>query len=167
MKTLALAFSLLLPLACGVLADKPKQEDVERELRSLIAAYFRADIAPIMKYTHERMLAGFGDEEAFRAELAEVKSQAESFRVKFVSADIGEEIDYFAGKENEFFLVETTVVVVVGDKKHRMGGPWLGVKKKTVKGWKYIDCTSLTTELAREWFSDFPKDKKIPKPRIP
>ena len=164
MKTLAFAFLLLLPLAGGALADKPKQEDVERELRSVIAAVFRADMDPIMKHTHERVIAMVGDEETFRTAIEGAFKQVGEAGVKFVSADIGEEIDYFAGKENEFFLVETTIVMKVGDKVlPAEPGHQLGVKKKTDKVWKYIDCSSLTTELAREWFSDFPKDKKIPK----
>jgi len=163
MKTFALAFSLLLPVAGGALADKPKQEDVERELRSYISAVFRADMGPIMKHTHERVIAMVGDEATFRAEIEGVFEQGKNAGVKLVSADFGKELDYFAGGENEFFLIETTIVVKVGDKESANPGHQLGVKKKADKVWKYIDCSSLTTELAQEWFSDFPKDKKIPK----
>ena len=36
------------------------------------------------------------------------------------------------------------------------------VRKKTGTVWSYIDCSSLNDSLARKWFPDFPKEKKVP-----
>ena len=164
MKILACA-TLLAAISTAALAKEPDPKIVQKELGDVISAVFKADMEPIEKHTHERVFAIVGDKKTFLAEIEKAFKGVQEAGVVLIRAEVGEKLDYFKGKENEFFFVSTNIVMKVGDKEPQMvPGYQLGVKKTTETVWKYIDCSSLTVEMAREWFPDFPKDKKLPVP---
>ncbi len=144
-------------------AAAPDFDRIRAEIASVMGAVFRADMAPLEKHTHERVIAMVGDKETFLAEMKKLFGDFKDQGIVLASAKVGEEIEYFRGEKHEFVLVPTIMTLKVAEEElPPVPGVQLGVRKGPGEDWKYIDCSSLTTEMAREWFEDFPEDKEIP-----
>lgn len=142
----------------------PTYEQVNADLQKVLAAVFVSDMESVATYTHPKIFELVGGREQFMEQIGKVFDQTKAAGVRFGGATVGKEIDYFTGTENEFLLVFAEVSVEVAGNITKQSGHQLGVKKKGEAGWKYLDCSALNTQMARDWFPDFPADREIPKP---
>ena len=142
-------------------SQEPDAAIVAKEVSAVIKALYDGDHARILKHTHPRVLALVGGESAFSKVMKESTKTLKDAGFSFQKVEFGK-IEYVAGKEHEFVLIPTKITVKTADGPDVTPGYQFGVKKKTEKVWSYIDCSSLTDRLAREWFPDFPKDRKVP-----
>ena len=142
---------------------EPDAAQVKREIGEMVKAVFNADMGPIEKHSHEKAIAVVGDRQTFIETMERYFREAKDAGVRLVSFESGEP-EFFSGEVHHFALVPTTVVMFAAGEESTNPGHQLGVKKKTDEIWKYIDCSSLTTEMAREWFPDFPPDRNLPSP---
>lgn len=142
----------------------PGYEQVNADLQKVMAAVFESDMETIATFTHPKIFELVGGKEQFMEQIGKVFDQTKAAGVRFGGATVGKEIDYFTGTDNEFLIVGTEMSIEAGGNATKQSGHQLGVKKKGEAGWKYVDCSALNTQMARDWFPDFPADRSIPKP---
>lgn len=143
-------------------AAEPDPKTAGQEIAATIKAIYKPDYGLLLKHTHDAVLELAGGKKAFKKTLVQTHGYLASKNVSVETVEVGVKLDYFETEKNEFFFIATRITLKVGDKTHVAPGHQMGVKKKSDKVWKYIDCSALDDEQVRKMFPDFPEDKKLP-----
>ena len=173
MKHVILAITLTIcALTNNAVADAPTDQNaaiaqVQADVRKNVEAAYSGDIDTILKYTHEKVLTMMGGPEKARAALAEGMKKILSSGLKVEKFEFPSPPIFLNGTENEFVIIPTHSIIMVGTQRVESTNYQLGIRKigtvpSNLPQWTYMEGSRINTTNVYQFFPDFPKGVTFP-----
>ncbi|RCS46035.1 hypothetical protein DTL42_16230 [Bremerella cremea] len=146
--------------------DWKDPQQVQQDLRRVMAATFEGDVDTLLGLTHEKVLEVVDDPEVAREAMRGVLA---TFQENNVSMDVLEfttEPYFLESEKSHFVVIPIRMVLTIDEKKVEAIGYEFGQKKKTESEWKYIAGKKVNPQTVGNLFPDFPSDFKFPEMRM-
>ena len=138
-------------------------ELVQRDVCTILAAVYDADIDLVFEYTHPRVIELLGGQENAKVEFSALLSKLKSSGMKLESLTFPTSPTFLNSETNEFVIVPTLSIIAVGETRVESLNYQVGHREIGTSKWTYIEGSRINQQNVKEFFLDFPLDFKFPK----
>ena len=165
--TSRILFVLLLAIAARVpvLAQTDANDEgvrVQKDVRTLVRALYNGDIDTAVRYTHPRIVALLGGEDATRAAIEGVMLKVKSAGMRVESLTFPRPPEFLEGGGRRFAVVPTLSIVDANGQRLESLNFQFGILEPGASEWRYVEGSRLTKQNVQVLFPGFPATYEFP-----
>lgn len=159
---IAILIAICSVAGCGAKSPPPDPDAIHEDIRKIITAVGNNDAKTVVSFSHPKLVTALGGEQAAVTRLTAELEKFTASGFKFESVEFPEPPRFVESEENEFVIVRTRMMAVVGKQRVEGFGFQLGARTKGEVAWKYVDGAKLAGPALKMFFPDFPANEKLP-----
>jgi hypothetical protein len=148
---------LFLTVTGCALADDPRDADVDKDMAKLKAAMIGKDQAGLIDMMYKPIVEAAGGRDHLLAQAQQVASI-----VEMKSFEYTKPFQYYSGKDNDYVVVHTHLLMSLKGKSYESISYELGVKSHQGGPWQYADGAGINAQTRPMFFADLPSDVVLP-----
>lgn len=143
-------------------ASKQEAKLVQSQIREQLLGVYKGDVDTVLKNTHPKVIDMMGGPAKAREIMEKVLAKMVAMSMKIEDLKFPSEPVFLTGKENQFVIVPTKMIIAVGEKRIESLNYQFGARRIGGTKWGYIEGSRVNRDNVAKWFPDFPNDQKFP-----